>query len=152
MNESLLYATRDLSLMWLPAGFANPSLHRDQAGSLRWYYRCDLTFLSWVLGVANRAGARLTADQRGAIDFVTSHVCARNGILDTADLPEPGARLPTDAQAEFVSLYDAELAPSWPGMRAFAQAHGIPTEGGSLKPLGKNEEFVVPGRVRTLPE
>jgi hypothetical protein len=86
-----LYSTKGLELLWLPKSFASTFLSGD-----KWYFACDLTFLSWMNGLATKNAAKLTKQMTDSINFIRSWIYSENGITDDTPhlIPEPGAKLP----------------------------------------------------------
>ncbi len=146
-----LYSTRSLSLLWLPAGFHSPSLHAHD-GALRWFWRCDLTFLSWLMARTAELRAKatpLSEDERRTCDLILSYVCSIHGITDTdrSRLPAPGAALPDELLAESIGLFDMHCGPSWPGMAKLAERLKLPTLSAEQSREGEK-----PTRLRRLAE
>ncbi len=123
-----LFASRDLHFLFLPSPlFASPSLHRLPSGVLSWHWLCDLTFLSWLNGVASRAGDALSPDQRFRTDRIRTYICGTYGITDDnwrELLPAPGAKLDSSFLPLTVTLCDAHLGPEWPGIFDAARSIG----------------------------
>lgn len=151
-EPTLLYATKDLTFLLLPPGYASPSLHKDEHGNTRWFWHCDLTFLSWMEGVAIQNAKAITPVMRRAMDRVRCHVYAANGINDdTAHLiPLPGGKLPTAIFADTLSLYDAHCGPNWRGMAECARSLGVPTTGNAASKSDPRVEWEPPKRLRGM--
>jgi hypothetical protein len=130
-----LWASRDLLFARLPAFFHSPSLHSFPPSTLPvWFWRVDLSFLSWVESLVARAGDRLTADQSRSCDFVRSYVYASLSLQDgdpLPPLPSPPRLSGDDLLTDSISLYDVHCGPVWDGMLAHAQRLKIDPSGAS---------------------
>lgn len=151
-TPTLLYATKDLSFVLLPPGYASPSLHRDEHGNARWFWRCDLAFLSWMEGVALVNAKKLTPVMVRAMDRVRCHVYHHAGITDdtTHLIPKPGGKLPTELFADTLSLYDAHCGPNWKGMAECARALGVSTVGCEASRPDRRGDWEPPTRLRGM--
>ncbi len=154
----LLYSTRSLSLLWLPAGFHSPCLHHHD-GALRWFWRCDLTFLSWLMARTAELRAKstpLSEDDRRTCDLILSYVCSTHNITDAdrSRLPAPGATLPDELLAESISLFDMHCGPSWPGMAKLAERLKLPllSLDEATEQMKEKHEYIEPTRLRRLAE
>lgn len=127
-DGEVLFANRDLEFVFLdPAVWASPLLWTRANGLPSWFWRCDLNFLSWVNGVAAKAGDKLPAAALERVNFVRSCVCAEYGITDDnweEKMPAPGAKLDTSFFAQSVSLCDRYCGPAWPGIEECAESIG----------------------------
>lgn len=121
MTDGIMFATRELDILYLPPGFASPSLHRAR-NSLRWFYQCDPLFLSWLEGQMAREADKLTPAELHNVNRIRSFVYHTYGITDddTSKLLPPGAKLPDELSIDSLSLYDAYCGPNWPGMARLA--------------------------------
>jgi hypothetical protein len=115
----LLFASRKLDLLYLDPIFHSPSLH---GSPLQWYWRCDLTYLSWLVDRAGRV--RSTPEQQFRIDWITSYIQHTHGITDddASRLLPPGAKLDTSLPLASVGLCDRYAGPEWPGIVEAAEA------------------------------
>lgn len=115
---AVLYGSKDLELVWLPPVWASPCLCTARSGRLGWFWLVDAVYLSWAMGVREKAGLHLPRHLLPRIDFVFSYVCATNGITDDCSerLPAPGAKLPEGTIADSAGLCDEFCGPAWPGI------------------------------------
>lgn len=100
--DHVLYASKNITTVWLPTTAPNPVplTHPDEDADAL-FYRCDLTFLSWLRGRLAKARSinrALTPHEEFQVDGICLHICYRNGINDDnwqTAMPAPGASLPT---------------------------------------------------------
>lgn len=114
----ILYASRELDLLELPSGWANPSLHASEGG-LRWFWRVDVAFAAAVLRAFQKAAqsrdppsAKMWAGFGEILDYLSRHSPGFEREVERLAAAGP-VKLPEIPVLP--AMVECGLFPKWPG-------------------------------------
>lgn len=73
----VLYASKSLTLLWLPPDWNALVLHRGTKGKWEWFYRVDVAFAAWAqraLRKAKEAGVELPGNPERGLRLIREHL------------------------------------------------------------------------------